>query len=195
MSNPEGLQAALQRLQSNTARLLEIQQALQAQESSPDSLLCLHCSRENPPGSRFCQGCQARLLTAAPSHPGSTPRPWAAQLQTLVSAAHDFQAQRSDRQAFVAVIDDYQQRTERAHQQLRDMSLPWSTEPASDPQQLYLQARQAMQEALQELSLGTEGLRRFADSRDPQELEEALERCHCGQAHMESFAALHDQWQ
>lgn len=191
------LDAALGRLCNSSAVLLELQLEFQKVAEESPGLLCFRCGHSNQAGEQKCSNCQARLIglqtPAADSsyHDDSLP----ANLRKLMAAAEGFRDGALDQEAFLEVLDWYDQLIEQALGQMSQLAPPPEQAEEEMPEEqldAYDDAVEAMQQGLEALRAGVTRLRLYSDKKDPVDLEVGLESCLSGHKHMLRFASLNE---
>ncbi len=187
------LGAALERLQSSTTALLAIQESLLVVEAPPVTQVCLRCGTENGKGDRFCSSCQGRLIDSQEPLQSRAldEQILPPNLHKVMTAAESFRARDIDRADFLEVIQWYDGLASKAHQQMRDLTPPPAEGLPAEQLALYNEALGAVDLALSDLKTGLVRLRKYADHRDPLELEFGMASCLAGHQHMQRFVALH----
>ncbi|MBX3169942.1 MAG: hypothetical protein KF760_21235 [Candidatus Eremiobacteraeota bacterium] len=188
--------AALGRLCHSSAVLLELQQEFLKEPDQTTGLLCFRCGHANQPGEKKCANCQARLMdvqtpgTDSSYNDASLP----ANLRKLTAAAEGFRDGALDREAFLEVLNWYDDLTEQALQQMSQLAPPPEEANGMPEEQLeaYDEAVEAMQQGLDALKSGVARLRLYSDKQDPVDLEVGLESCLGGHQYMLRFAAVNE---
>lgn len=192
--NREQIEQALADLAPFGSRLVEIQQALlHPPEAAPSLKSCFQCGTANPLEARLCQSCHApfpRLesaLSEAPSAESSMPE----HLHQLASAVQAVQEGGMDQEEFGQVVSEFAARVDRAEGELRNLQPPGSQTPP-DQRAIYEQARQAMEEGLQQTRDGLTLLDSYLDTTSPGALDRGLELVLAG---AETMAEVGRLWQ
>ena len=187
------LDAALQRLCTSAAILLELQQEFQKGAEDQTALLCFRCGHANQQGEKNCANCQARLIDVQTPGADSTYNDAAlpTNLRKVVAASESFRDGAIEQAAFLEVLDWYDDLTQQALQQMAELAPP-SAEAPEEQLEAYAEAVEAMQQGLDELKAGVLRLRHYADKKDPVDLELGLEGCSGGHKNMLRFAAVNE---
>lgn len=188
--------AALGRLCNSSAVLLELQQEFQKEQEQTPGLLCFRCGHANEAGESKCSNCQARLIGVQTlgenSSYNDTSLP--ANLRKLTAAAEGFRDGALDQEAFLEVLNWYDDLTEQGLQQMSQLAPPPEEADDMPEEQLdaYDEAVEAMQQSLDDLRSGVLRLRAYSDKKDPVDLEVGLESCLGGHKRMLHFAEIND---